>query len=164
VGSLVRGDRKRKNSLHLITICTEWHCGSGPANRRQWPARVGERAIAFSEVTTPTTKMSDEHVTLDETTYDVIVLGTSLIPAIVGSALSRVGKKVLHLSSAEQYGGNTCSVSLADWPTWAARHAHPTHTVTMAPATSETLAQWQGTGRWWQTSVVHVFMGVRSCG
>jgi hypothetical protein len=58
-----------------------------------------KKDIPAPAVTTPnlphqTPIMSDDHVTLDETTYDVIVLGTSLIPAIVGSALSRVGKKV----------------------------------------------------------------------
>ncbi|KAI7859041.1 GDP dissociation inhibitor [Circinella umbellata] len=43
---------------------------------------------------------------LDETDFDVIVLGTGLIESIVAGALARAGKKVLHVDSNDHYGSN----------------------------------------------------------
>eukprot|EP00985_Skeletonema_marinoi_P015979 scaffold8440_cov68-Skeletonema_marinoi.AAC.2 len=37
--------------------------------------------------------------------YDVIICGTDLIQSILSSALSRVGKKVLHCDGNDWYGG-----------------------------------------------------------
>ncbi|KAL9554867.1 hypothetical protein MBANPS3_002610 [Mucor bainieri] len=47
--------------------------------------------------------MSDN---LEETSFDYIVLGTGLIESILAGSLARVGKKVLHLDSHQNYGGN----------------------------------------------------------
>lgn len=41
---------------------------------------------------------------LDETTYDVIVVGTGLTEAVAAAALARSGRKVLHLDSLPFYG------------------------------------------------------------
>ena len=57
---------------------------------------------------------------LEDTTYDVIVLGTSLVPCMVGAACSRIGQRVLHLDRGMDYGGNTRSITLADADAWAA--------------------------------------------
>ncbi|KAJ3278168.1 hypothetical protein HK104_002591 [Borealophlyctis nickersoniae] len=47
-----------------------------------------------------------------ETNFDVIVLGTSLTESIVAGALSRAGKKVLHLDDNEFYGGSYASFDI----------------------------------------------------
>ena len=51
---------------------------------------------------------------LDPSEFDVVVLGTSLQPCIVSSALSRAGQRVLHLDWNEFYGGNFASCSLGE--------------------------------------------------
>ncbi|KAI8146072.1 GDP dissociation inhibitor [Fennellomyces sp. T-0311] len=51
--------------------------------------------------------MSNENPQLlDETDFDVIVLGTGLIESVVAGSLARAGKKVLHLDSNDHYGSN----------------------------------------------------------
>lgn len=41
---------------------------------------------------------------LDETAYDVIVVGTGVTEAAVAAALARSGRKVLHLDALPYYG------------------------------------------------------------
>ncbi|KAI8645496.1 GDP dissociation inhibitor-domain-containing protein [Parasitella parasitica] len=43
---------------------------------------------------------------LEETSFDYIVLGTGLIESILAGSLARIGRKVLHLDSHQNYGGN----------------------------------------------------------
>ncbi|KAI8092542.1 GDP dissociation inhibitor-domain-containing protein [Halteromyces radiatus] len=43
---------------------------------------------------------------LEDTAFDVIVIGTGLVESIVAGSLARSGKKVLHLDSNKQYGSN----------------------------------------------------------
>ncbi|XP_062513686.1 rab proteins geranylgeranyltransferase component A 1-like isoform X2 [Corticium candelabrum] len=50
--------------------------------------------------------------------YDAIVLGTGLIESIVAAALSRNGKRVLHLDSNTYYGGNWSTFNLRDLEEW----------------------------------------------
>ena len=45
---------------------------------------------------------------LDETTYDVIVVGTGLTESIAAAALARTGRKVLHLDALPFYGEVLC--------------------------------------------------------
>eukprot|EP00743_Colponemidia_sp_Colp-15_P004202 GILK01004534.1.p1 GENE.GILK01004534.1~~GILK01004534.1.p1 ORF type:complete len:653 (-),score=135.49 GILK01004534.1:82-1998(-) len=54
----------------------------------------------------------------DETHFDVIVVGTGLTQAILAGALSRVGKKVLHLDRNDLYGGQMSSFSLQGLREW----------------------------------------------
>ncbi len=37
--------------------------------------------------------------------YDVVLCGTDLVQSILSSALSRAGKRVLHVDGSEWYGG-----------------------------------------------------------
>ena len=53
----------------------------------------------------------DAHL-LGQTDYDVIVLGTGLCESIVAAALSRCGKKVLHLDHRTYYGGCNATLDL----------------------------------------------------
>ena len=41
---------------------------------------------------------------LDDTAYDVIVVGTGLTEAVAAAALARSGRKVLHLDALPFYG------------------------------------------------------------
>lgn len=61
---------------------------------------------------------------LEQTHYDCLVLGTGLVPCIVGAALARAGKSVLFLDNHESYGGSSSSVSLGDFDAFARAHAH----------------------------------------
>ena len=48
--------------------------------------------------------MNKEEDWLDDTAYDVIVVGTGLTESIAAAALARVGRKVLHIDSLPFYG------------------------------------------------------------
>ncbi|XP_065058795.1 rab proteins geranylgeranyltransferase component A 1-like [Rhopilema esculentum] len=50
--------------------------------------------------------------------FDAIVLGTGLTESIVAAALSRIGKKVLHLDRNEYYGGQWATFSFEDFLVW----------------------------------------------
>ncbi|KAL0082179.1 GDP dissociation inhibitor [Phycomyces blakesleeanus] len=50
--------------------------------------------------------MSNENLQLEETHFDVIVLGTGLVESITAGSLARAGQKVLHLDSNPFYGSN----------------------------------------------------------
>lgn len=45
-----------------------------------------------------------DEIKLDETHYDVIILGTSLTETVLGAALAEAGKKVLNLDAHPQVG------------------------------------------------------------
>ncbi|ORX58968.1 rab protein geranylgeranyltransferase component A [Hesseltinella vesiculosa] len=55
---------------------------------------------------------------LEDTHFDVIVLGTGLTESIVAGALSRAGKKVLHLDSNMQYGSSWSVYALKPLLDW----------------------------------------------
>eukprot|EP01114_Cavostelium_apophysatum_P013011 TRINITY_DN3063_c0_g1_i1.p1 TRINITY_DN3063_c0_g1~~TRINITY_DN3063_c0_g1_i1.p1 ORF type:complete len:594 (+),score=126.98 TRINITY_DN3063_c0_g1_i1:76-1782(+) len=50
---------------------------------------------------------------LDETNFDVIIVGTGMTEAILSGAIARIGKKVLHIDSNEFYGDYTASFTLS---------------------------------------------------
>ncbi|KAI9019572.1 GDP dissociation inhibitor-domain-containing protein [Phycomyces nitens] len=50
--------------------------------------------------------MSNDNLQLEETHFDVIVLGTGLVESIAAGSLARAGQKVLHLDSNPFYGSN----------------------------------------------------------
>ncbi|KAI8048737.1 GDP dissociation inhibitor-domain-containing protein [Syncephalis plumigaleata] len=55
---------------------------------------------------------------LEQTQYDVLLLGTGLVESILAAALARAGKSVLHLDANEYYGGNWAAFnynSFLDW-------------------------------------------------
>jgi RAB protein geranylgeranyltransferase component A len=56
---------------------------------------------------------------LDQTHFDVILLGTSLQNTILAAALSLAGKSVLHLDVNQYYGDATTSLSLREMAEWA---------------------------------------------
>ncbi|KAF1333409.1 Rab proteins geranylgeranyltransferase component, partial [Globisporangium splendens] len=53
-----------------------------------------------------------------ETEYDVILVGTGMVEAILAGALARVGKKVLHLDQNDYYGSNYASFPLKQFRQW----------------------------------------------
>ncbi|OQS03060.1 rab proteins geranylgeranyltransferase component A, partial [Thraustotheca clavata] len=55
---------------------------------------------------------------LFESTYDVVVVGTGMVEAIVAGALARVGKKVLHLDTNDYYGSNYGSFNFNQFNEW----------------------------------------------
>lgn len=56
--------------------------------------------------------------TLKETEYDVLLVGTGMVEAILAGALARVGKKVLHLDQNDYYGSNYASFPLTQFQRW----------------------------------------------
>ncbi|ORY05348.1 rab protein geranylgeranyltransferase component A [Basidiobolus meristosporus CBS 931.73] len=52
---------------------------------------------------------------MEESKFDVIVLGTGLVESILAGALSRVGKTVLHLDNNQYYGGRWTALTLVDF-------------------------------------------------
>lgn len=52
---------------------------------------------------------------LDDTHYDVVIVGTSLSNCILSGVLSGMGVRVLHLDSNEEYGGKSRTVNLKQY-------------------------------------------------
>lgn len=52
---------------------------------------------------------------LEDTSYDVIVVGTGPVQSVVAAALARIGKKVLHLDPNGYYGGCYGTLQLPDF-------------------------------------------------
>ena len=65
-----------------------------------------QRALAVPLSTT----LSAMEEWLDDTSYDVIVVGTGLTESITAAALARSGRKVLHLDALPFYGEVCASV------------------------------------------------------
>ncbi|KAF2873154.1 rab geranylgeranyl transferase escort protein-like protein [Massariosphaeria phaeospora] len=57
--------------------------------------------------------------TLDNTTWDVLIVGTGLRQSLLALALSRSGKKILHIDQNEYYGGAEAAFSLQEAEEWA---------------------------------------------
>ena len=55
---------------------------------------------------------------LEDDTYDVIILGTGITQSLLSAALSRVGKKILHLDENIFYGEKTSSFGLDGFMEW----------------------------------------------
>ncbi|KAI9828321.1 MAG: Rab proteins geranylgeranyltransferase component A [Thelocarpon impressellum] len=58
---------------------------------------------------------------LSETTWDVLISGTGLQQSLLALALSRSGKKVLHVDRNEYYGGSDAALSLQEAEAWVKR-------------------------------------------
>ncbi|KAI7886495.1 rab protein geranylgeranyltransferase component A [Lichtheimia hyalospora FSU 10163] len=81
--------------------------------------------------------------TLEETDFDVIVLGTGLPESITAGALARAGKKVLHIDSSELYGGNWSVYDIKNMLNWVERCNHaPEETEQPNNNNSETTIQY----------------------
>ncbi|KAK5019004.1 Rab proteins geranylgeranyltransferase component A [Cryomyces antarcticus] len=55
---------------------------------------------------------------LDGTAWDVLIAGTGIQQSLLSLALSRSGKKVLHIDSNDYYGGDEAAFSLQDAENW----------------------------------------------
>lgn len=55
----------------------------------------------------------------EECQADVVVLGTGLCESICAAAFARAGQRVLHLDSADSYGGAWRSLPLREYILWA---------------------------------------------
>ncbi|KAH8829618.1 FAD/NAD-P-binding domain-containing protein [Flagelloscypha sp. PMI_526] len=60
----------------------------------------------------------------DESSFDVIVLGTGLTESITAAALSKAGFKVAHLDDQPHYGGPQASLSLDELVEWANKRGY----------------------------------------
>ncbi|KAK4042506.1 GDP dissociation inhibitor [Parachaetomium inaequale] len=58
---------------------------------------------------------------LGDTLWDVVISGTGLQQSLLALALSRSGKKILHIDPNEFYGGPEAAFSLQDAESWVAR-------------------------------------------
>ncbi|KAF2712734.1 hypothetical protein K504DRAFT_401904 [Pleomassaria siparia CBS 279.74] len=57
--------------------------------------------------------------TLDNTEWDVLIVGTGLQQSLLALALSRSGKKILHVDKNDYYGGAEAAFSLQEAEEWA---------------------------------------------
>ncbi|CAO3637419.1 unnamed protein product [Cunninghamella blakesleeana] len=55
---------------------------------------------------------------LEDTNFDIIVIGTGLIESIAAGSLARSGKKVLHLDSNKHYGSNWSAFNIKNLIDW----------------------------------------------
>ena len=55
---------------------------------------------------------------LDELEYDVIILGTGIVESILSAALSRSGKKVLHIDQNQFYGSYFANLNLRQFKSY----------------------------------------------
>ncbi|TWU75143.1 Rab proteins geranylgeranyltransferase component A [Metarhizium rileyi] len=60
---------------------------------------------------------------LSDTQWDVVISGTGLQQSLLALALSRSGKKILHVDPNEYYGGTEAALSLQDAEAWAERYS-----------------------------------------
>ncbi|KAI5369367.1 Putative GDP dissociation inhibitor, FAD/NAD(P)-binding domain superfamily [Septoria linicola] len=60
--------------------------------------------------------------TLADTAWDVVIEGTGLPQSLLALALSRSGKKILHVDRNDYYGGNEASLGLTEAEEWAVKH------------------------------------------
>ncbi|KAL2259140.1 hypothetical protein VTK26DRAFT_7312 [Humicola hyalothermophila] len=60
---------------------------------------------------------------LSDTLWDVVICGTGLQQSLLALALSRSGKKILHIDPNDFYGGAEAAFSLQDAESWVARLA-----------------------------------------
>ncbi|OQE25907.1 hypothetical protein PENFLA_c008G07913 [Penicillium flavigenum] len=56
--------------------------------------------------------------TLSDTTWDVVIVGTGVSQSLLALALSRSGKKVLHMDPNQYYGGSDAAFSLDEAQEW----------------------------------------------
>ncbi|KAF2639341.1 hypothetical protein P280DRAFT_527918 [Massarina eburnea CBS 473.64] len=59
--------------------------------------------------------------TLDKTDWDVLIVGTGLQQSLLALALSRSGKKILHIDENDYYGGAEAAFSLQEVESWVER-------------------------------------------
>ncbi|KAF2839876.1 rab geranylgeranyl transferase escort protein, partial [Patellaria atrata CBS 101060] len=64
--------------------------------------------------------------TLDKTTWDVLISGTGIRQSLLALALSRSGKKVLHIDKNDYYGGPEAAFSLQEAQEWESKVARDT--------------------------------------
>ncbi|WFD30282.1 hypothetical protein MSPP1_001299 [Malassezia sp. CBS 17886] len=57
---------------------------------------------------------------MDEDTWDVLILGTGVTESVLSAALSRTGKRVLHVDPSPYYGGASAGLTLRQLSQWAA--------------------------------------------
>ncbi|KAK4695870.1 hypothetical protein P7C71_g1955, partial [Lecanoromycetidae sp. Uapishka_2] len=58
---------------------------------------------------------------LSDTVWDVVLSGTGLPQSLLALALSRSGKKILHIDKNDYYGGSEAALSLQEVESWAGR-------------------------------------------
>ncbi|EME89284.1 uncharacterized protein MYCFIDRAFT_48904 [Pseudocercospora fijiensis CIRAD86] len=65
--------------------------------------------------------------TLEDSSWDVVISGTGLPQSLLALALSRSGKKILHIDRNEYYGGDEAALSLQEALEWSEKYkASPT--------------------------------------
>lgn len=57
----------------------------------------------------------------DDNHFDVLVVGTGVTESVLSAALSRVGKRVLHIDTNAYYGAEWASLTLSELSQWAAK-------------------------------------------
>ncbi|KAJ5502661.1 GDP dissociation inhibitor [Penicillium fimorum] len=72
--------------------------------------------------------------TLSDTIWDVIIVGTGISQSLLALALSRSGKKVLHIDRNQYYGGSDAAFSLDEAQEWAEKVNKDEHESTFKDA------------------------------
>ena len=81
-------------------------------------------------------------IQLDDTHFDCLLLGTSLTNTLLAAALSKLGKKVLHIDRNDYYGGFDTSLPFNDFAQLL--HSATSHSTASQPAPSvEQIADWR---------------------
>ena len=82
---------------------------------------------------------------LEQTRYDVVLLGTGLTNTILAGALSKAGASVLHVDARSEYGAHMASHNLAAFAEFVTAHAGPAPAETSASAapSEAQLSQWR---------------------
>ncbi|OAL63711.1 rab geranylgeranyl transferase escort protein [Trichophyton rubrum] len=80
--------------------------------------------------------------TLDGSTWDVVISGTGLPQAFLALALSRSGKKILHIDKNDYYGGSEAAFSLQEAEEWVKK-------VNEVSSRVYRQLEFQAVGSWW---------------
>ncbi|KAF2745800.1 hypothetical protein M011DRAFT_405435 [Sporormia fimetaria CBS 119925] len=84
--------------------------------------------------------------TLDKTKWDVVIVGTGLQQSLLALALSRSGKKILHIDENKYYGGAEAALALQEAEEWAQHVDTGSATFSNAAVTTPELSQ-SGSGQ-----------------
>ncbi|KAL1840843.1 hypothetical protein VTJ49DRAFT_7686 [Mycothermus thermophilus] len=130
-------DKRRLNIRGLPVACSAAvflekelsESGADAAEGRHWLLMDPDRAeeALCREVITVVVDCSDDETrikkmeSLSDIHWDVVISGTGLQQSLLALALSRSGKKILHIDSNDFYGGAEASLGLEDAESWVSR-------------------------------------------
>jgi len=89
----------------------------------------------------------------DDNHFDVLVIGTGVTESVLSAALSRAGKRVLHIDTNAYYGAEWTSLTLSELSQW-----RPSLTQTLPSHASQLrLAVYQALAKRWIVTILLVY-------